>query len=107
MMDVFQQIEKAIETWLTQISVKEERLIKYENLQHRINQTITQIEYNEEKVINIARIQYVANCWISILKLIYTDEFKEDLIYNVLHLFEIGEISLLLCFSIIVLIMNN
>ena len=100
-MEVFQEIQNAIETWLTEISQKEERLQKCQTLKNRINQTITQIEFEEESIINIGRIQYVSDIWISILDLLSIRESKEQLIYNVLQLFGLGEISLTLTYVII------
>ena len=98
--DIFQDIMFAIETWLSDISVLEERIFKIQTLRERIHRTISQVEYEgSTSTIDLARLNHVGDMWINLLDLLRGEsnpDSKRTIIIYLLKLFECGELSLLL-----------
>ena len=80
---------EAIDIWLDNLTVKQERYIQIQNPQDRIRQTLLQMRYEGELS---TEIQFIANLWIDILNSLSTDN-KEQLLMKVLMMFETGVIS--------------
>ena len=90
MESVLTDVMCAIDNWLEDLTVKEERY-KIADVQARIQNTVLQIQYDES--IDTSKMTFVSELWIDILNLL-VDEDYELLIYKVLQLFQTGEISI-------------
>lgn len=111
MESVGDDIATAIETWLQEINVLEERLLKLSSLRMRIHRTISQIQYEgSHSITDMGRLQYIGDLWIAILDLLQcerTEDIKKQLLEKVLQLFDAGEISLWLSREIIMTIFQK
>lgn len=103
--DIFQDIMFAIERWLDDISILEERMFKIQTLRERINHTIAQVEIEgTTSTIDVARLNHVGDMWMNLLDLLRGEinpDSKRTTLICLLKLFECGEISLLLTVEII------
>ena len=98
-------IATAVDAWLNEIDVLEERLLKLSNLKMRIHRTISQIQYEgTHSITDMARLQYIGDLWVSILDLITSGDNQKELLKKILELFDAGEISLYLTCKIIMTI---
>ena len=96
-------IATAVDAWLNEIDVLEER--KLSNLKMRIHRTISQIQYEgTHSITDMARLQYIGDLWLSILELITSGDNQKELLKKILELFDAGEISLYLTCKIIMTI---
>ena len=90
-------IATAVDAWLNEIDVLEERLLKLSNLKMRIHRTISQIQYEgTHSITDMARLQYIGDLWVSILDLITSGDNQKELLRKILELFDAGEISMYL-----------
>ena len=103
MESILTDIVDAIDIWLENLTVKEEKYNQVQNTQDRIQQTILQMRFEGEVS---AEIQNIANLWIEILNLLSSDAYKEELVMKILLLFEIGGISRSLTYQFIVNLLN-
>ena len=85
----------AIDDWLESLTIKEEKYNQIQNTQERIQQTLLQIQFEGEVSTDI---EFIGNLWIDILN---TDN-KEQLFMKILMLLEIGAISRVLTYQLIV-----
>jgi hypothetical protein len=93
-------IEEAIDIWLNELTVKEEKYHQIKNTQYKIQQTLLQIQFEGEAT---AEIQFIANLWIDILNLLNSESSERgELLMKFLLLFEAGAISRDLAYQLIV-----
>ena len=93
-------VEEAIDIWLNELTVKEEKYHQIKNTQYKIQQTLLQIQFEGEAT---AEIQFIANLWIDILNLLNSESSeREELLMKFLLLFEAGSISRDLAYQLIV-----
>ena len=96
---ILTDIVEAIDIWLDNLTVKEEKYNQIQNTQDRIQQTLLQLKYEGEVS---TEIQFIANLWTDILNSLGTDTSREQLIMKILMLFESGGISRDLAYQLIV-----
>ena len=93
--DIFQDIMVAIERWLEDINILEERLLKIQTLRERIHRTISQVEIEgQTSTMDVARLSHVGEMWVNLLELLETSGDKRTILMNLLKLFDYGEISI-------------
>lgn len=85
----------AIDDWLDNLTIKEEKYNQIQNAQDRIQQTLLQMQFEGEVS---TEIEFIGNLWIDILN---TDN-PEELLMKILMLLEIGAISRDLTYQLIV-----
>ena len=95
---ILTDIMEAIDNWLDNLTIMEERYNQIQNTQDRIQQTLLQMKYEGEVS---PEIQFIANLWTEILNLLNTDN-KKQLLMNILLLFETGGISRVFAYYLIV-----
>ena len=99
--DIFQDIALAIDRWLDDITILEERTFKIQTLRERIHRTITQVQFEgETSAMDLARLNHVGDMWIKSLEALNEGQ-KRTIIVTLLKLFDYGEMSLDLLTEII------
>ena len=100
---VLEDVLDAIDIWLNEIEIDENRV---EKMKSRISRRVSQIRLEGmTPIVDLGRLENVADMWTSILTLLCsekTDSTKKLLLTHVLQLFESGEISMALTCGIIV-----
>ena len=92
---ILTDVMTAIDDWLDNLTIKEEKYNQIQNAQDRIQQTLLQMQFEGEVS---TEIEFIGNLWIDILN---TDN-PEELLMKILMLLEIGAISRDLTYQLIV-----
>ena len=92
---ILMDIVNAIDIWLDELTVQEEKYNRITSVQERIQQTITQIEYEGDTSADISKVKFIGNLWGNMLNLIAIRDSssKRQLVLQTLKLLEVGEIS--------------
>ena len=92
---ILMDIVNAIDIWLDELTVQEEKYNRITPVQERIQQTITQIECEGDTSVDISKIKFIGNLWGNMLNLIAIRDSssKRQLVLQTLKLLEVGEIS--------------
>ena len=101
---VWEDITYALDDWLQKISVLEERQRQVNNLQERINRTLQQIQLEGMlPIYDFERLRYIGQAWSDLISLLSSPEKDRRLIvYNLLRLFESGQVSTQLFTNVVI-----
>ena len=101
---VWEDITYALDDWLQKISVLEERQRQVNNLQERINRTLQQIQLEGMlPIYDFERLRYIGQAWSDLISLLSSPEKDKRLIvYNLLRLFESGQVSTQLFTNVVI-----
>ena len=106
--DVFRQISSALESWLDNLSVLEERQQIVSSLQERINRTLLQIQHDGlVSVYDFEGLRYIGRIWSDLINLFSSTTStrnKRLIINNLLRLYESGQISMNLFIEVVMTI---
>ena len=104
---VLEDVLNAIDMWLEEIEIDENRV---EKMRSRLSRKVLQIRLEgETSIVDVGGLERVADMWTNILNLLCsekTDNTKRLLLTYVLQLFESSEISMTLTCGIIINIFN-
>lgn len=97
------EINTALDTWLDNIIILEERCQIVSNLQERVNRTLLQIQQEGlTSMFDLASLQHIGQIWINLVQQFQVqEEDKRPIINNVLQLYALNQISMELCTEII------
>ena len=92
---VWEDITYALDDWLQKISVLEERQRQVCSLQEKINRTLLQIQLEGlVPIYDFERLRYIGNVWSDLISLLSSPvKDKRLIIYNLLSLYESGQLS--------------
>ena len=101
---IWEDITYALDDWLQKISVLEERQRQVNNLQERINRTLQQIQLEGLlPIYDFERLRYIGQVWSDLISLLSSPEKNKRLIvYNLLRLYESGQVSMQLYTEVVI-----
>ena len=101
---VWEDITYALDDWLQKISVLEERQKQVNSLQERINRTLQQIQIEGLlPIYDFERLRYIGQVWNDLISLLSSPEKDKRLIvYNLLRLYESGQVSMQLFTEVVI-----
>ena len=104
---VLEKITFALETWLDNITILEERQQLVRGLEDRVNRTLQQIQLEGLiSIYDLGTLRYIGQIWIQLVNLLPLsggdEDRKRQVITNILKLYDARQISLELCTEVIV-----
>ena len=101
---VWDDITYALDGWLQKISVLEERQRQVYDLQERINRTLQQIQIEGLlPIYDFERLRYIGQVWSDLISLLSSPEKDKRLVvYNLLRLYESGQVSVQLFTEVVI-----
>ena len=101
---LWEDINYALDNWLQKISVLEERHRQVNNLQGRINRTLQQVQLEGLlPIYDFERLRYIGQTWNDLISLLSSPEKdKRMIVYNLLRLFESGQVSTQLFTNVVI-----
>ena len=102
-MESFECIEKALESWLSEISILEERQQIINNYKEQITRTLQQIQIEGlTSIYDFTVLSYIGQTWISLVEQFSSPQIdKRIVIQNLLKLYNANQISSSLLIEII------
>ncbi len=95
---VLDDVLNAIDLWLSEIETTE----KLSKIKTRINRAILRIQYEgQNSLIDMARLIHISDIWVSLLELLTSSNNKQLVVMKILELFNYGQITIELTYTLI------